>query len=177
MTHVTKSIRERILALSPITRLYFFVILPTLILIGFMGVVAIVASFGSIVEQAVRPEDIFRYNSTVYVPDQSPLCPAETLVYHPMVEVYRDVVVKRVRTVWSITESRTIISEANPPLFVWQAGDRIAGVTELNLSQYPPLPEGDYEIRVVVYTDYGGLFPPQRYTVPFSVKPESECIP
>lgn len=91
----------------------------------------------------------FYFTSSVYLPTTGNICPGDTVTYRPRLIVTRvPALIVVARTLWGVSEQRTIVPDTDPKFFVWSEQEKGQPVSRIVTYQLPAtLPVGLYEIR------------------------------
>ena len=110
----------------------------------------------------------FSYSAEVYLPSKPVICPGDTVTWLPALTVERTPTLLMVaRTLWDVSEDRTVVPDKEPRYFVWmdaQRGQTLSSAARYTLPK--TLNPGLYEIHsAATATDSGA----SAYRVPFVI--------
>jgi hypothetical protein len=111
----------------------------------------------------------FSFSQPVYAPVRPNVCPGDTLEWNPSLRVTRVPTVLAVsRTLWDVTNRRTLQPDSQLDFFVWTETDKGEIVSRPTFFKVPlSLPAGFYEVRAGASAFNSDA---AAYRVPFVVK-------
>lgn len=91
----------------------------------------------------------FTFSQEIYLPTRGDICPGDVVEFRPRLIVDRvPTLLVVARTLWNVSEQRTLVPEVQPKFFIWTEEERGQGVSRAIRYQLPKtLPVGLYEVR------------------------------
>lgn len=141
----------------------------TITWLSVLACVTLAAALGWVVARQYVLPPPFTFSQAVYAPLRPNVCPGDTLEWRPSLRVTRVPTVLAVsRTIWDVTNRRTLQPASTLDFFVWTERDQGETVSRPTRFRLPTeLPAGLYEVRVGASAFNSDA---AAYRVPFVVK-------
>lgn len=141
----------------------------TITWLSVLACITLAGALGWVVARQYVLPPPFSFSQKVYAPRQANVCPGDTLEWRPSLRVARVPTVLAVsRTLWDVTNRRTLQPDSQLDFFVWTEADKGEVVSRPTFFKVPlGVPAGLYEVRAGASAFNSDA---DAYRVPFVVR-------